>query len=96
MSDQRIAILDASHSLFGPNATDGNAMKIDHDLADLVLQPIPQFKEIVDIAVRDALAGGTLNSGKTAAMEVGMVCDAVGVRALTKVVHNQVLERLKL
>ncbi|KAF9528468.1 mediator complex subunit MED14-domain-containing protein [Crepidotus variabilis] len=95
MNDQRISVLDASHSLFGSRNLDPNAMRIDADIDNLVLQPIPQVKEIVAAAVKDALSAGILSSGKTAAMEVGIISDAVGIRALTKVIHAQVLERLK-
>jgi len=94
MSEQRIAILDASHSLFGSNSSSTDSTT-DSVTSSLILRPIPQFREIVANAVRDARSSGKFASSKIAAIEVGVICDADGVRALSKVIHSQILERLK-
>jgi len=92
MSGQGIAILDASHSLFG--FSDPNK-DVHSDVNKLVLKPIPQFREIVANAVRDAQASGSLALSKVATIEVGVICDAGGVKALTRVIHSRVLESIK-
>jgi mediator of RNA polymerase II transcription subunit 14 len=46
-------------------------------------------------AVKDARSSGKFASRKIAAIEVGVICDAGGVRAVSKVIHSQILERLK-
>ena len=96
MSEQRIAILDASHSLFGSNSSITDSPITDPATSSLILRPIPQFREIVAKAVRDARSSGKFASSKIAAIEVGVICDADGVRALSKVIHSQILERLKI
>jgi mediator of RNA polymerase II transcription subunit 14 len=95
MSEQRIAILDASHSLFGSNSTNADSLAADAATSSLILRPIPQFREIVAQAVRDARSSGKFASSRIAAIEVGVICDAGGVRALSKVIHSQILEHLK-
>ena len=88
MSEQRIAILDAAHSL---NKGDGKSSSA---VDDLVLQPIPQFREIVASAVRDACSSGTLVSCKIAVMEVGIISDPAGIKALADIIHSRVLDRI--
>lgn len=95
MSEQRIAILDASHSLLEYNASGIGSSTKDSATNNLLLQPIPQFREIVAMAVRDARSSGKFVSSKMAAIEVGVICDASGVRALSKVIHAQTLKRLR-
>ena len=94
MSEQRIAILDASHSLFG---SDSSITDSSTDLAtsSLVLRPIPRFREIVAKAVKDARFSGNSGSSNIAAIEVGVICNADGVRALSNIMHSQILKRLK-
>lgn len=91
MTEERIAILDASHSLFGSNySTDTSTTD------SLVLQPIPHFREIVAEAVKEARSSGKFATSKIVAIEVGVICDAGGVHAMSKVIHSQILERLKI
>lgn len=94
MSGQRIAILDASHSLFDVQIPDKIARK-EPEIDELVLQPIPQFRDIVSNAVRAHLDAGELKMGKVAVVDVGAVCDAAGVGILTRPIHTQVLQRLE-
>ena len=90
MSDQRVAILDASHSLFDVQTRKG------HDEVDqLVLQPIPQFRDIVSDAARTGLAAGNFKLGKVAVIDVGVICDTSGVGMLTRLIHAQVLQKLE-
>ncbi|KAF8813688.1 MED14-domain-containing protein [Phlegmacium glaucopus] len=94
MSDQRVAILDASHSLFDVQIPDKMARK-EPDIDELVLQPIPQFRHIVSDAVRARLAAGDIKVGKVAVIDVGAVCDTTGVGTLTRSIHTQVLHKLE-
>lgn len=87
MTSQRIAILDASHSLF-------DVGKKDPLIDGLVLQPIPRLREIVSEAVREGLASGKLAVGKIAAVDVGVVCNGGSVGVLTSAIHAQVLKEL--
>lgn len=90
LSNQRIAVLDASHSLFDVQMP-GKAVEKDY----LVLQPIPQIRDIVTDVVRDGLAGGDLTTGKVAAIDIGVICDAGGVDPLARAIHTQVLKHLR-
>jgi mediator of RNA polymerase II transcription subunit 14 len=94
MNDQNIAILDSSHSLFDVQ-TPGKTVTKDPVVDDLVLQPIPQMRDIVTDAVQNGLASGQLTMGKVAAIDIGVVCDASGVGPLTKAIHTRILEQLK-
>lgn len=103
MTEQRVVILDASHSLFTAddplsmsNLKGKNVVRPPPTTEDdvLGLQPIPGFAEIVMDSIRDVASTGTL--GKVAPVDVGVVCDASAVRALGKVIHDRVRARLKL
>ncbi|KAF8972893.1 mediator complex subunit MED14-domain-containing protein [Flammula alnicola] len=93
MSEQRVAILDASHSLFDVQMP-GKAVTRTPAIDDLVLQPIPRMREIVTVAVQNGLASGQLAMGKVAAIDVGVITNASGVGPLTRAIHAQVLEQL--
>lgn len=90
MSDQRVAILDASHSLFDVQTKKG----LD-EVDQLVLQPIPQFRDIVSDAARTGLGASNFKLGKVAVIDVGVICDTTGVSMLTRLIHAQVLQKLE-
>ena len=90
MSDQRVAILDASHSLFDVQTRKG-LVEVDQ----LVLQPIPQFRDIVSDAARTGLDAENFKMGKMAVIDVGVICDTTGVRMLARLIHAQVLQKLE-
>jgi mediator of RNA polymerase II transcription subunit 14 len=107
MTEQRVAILDASHSLFqagnppstlvgskGKNAAQPPSRKDQgSDQGTLGLHPIPGFAEIIVDAIRDTTSLGSL--GKIAPIDVGVICDASAVRALGRAIHDRVRARLK-
>lgn len=95
MNDQKIAILDSSHSLFDAKTPGVSAVETDPVIDDLVLQPIPRMREIVTDSVRSGLQSGQLTVGKVAAIDIGVVCNASGVGPLTQAIHRQILEQLK-
>lgn len=84
MSDQRVLILDGSHSLYdtGPSRPDG-----------LGLRPIPRFREIVLEAAREVLASGQTSPGKIVFLNVGVVCETAVVRALGRAIHTEVVNK---
>ena len=94
MSDQRVAILDASHSLFDVQIPDKIARK-GPEVDQLVLQPIPQFRDIISDAARTRLDTGNFKMGRMAVIDVGVVCDTAGVSMLTRLIHVQVLQKLE-
>lgn len=97
MNEQRVAILDASHSLFDVHkaGTGTPAAAPDPLLEALVLQPIPRMREIAGSAVQSGLAAGALVAGKVAAIDIGVICNASGVGPLTRSIHRQIVEHLQ-
>ena len=94
MSNQRVAILDASHPLFEVHGLTGDS---GDESVKFCLQPIPQFQEIVQSAVKKAAesmpAGHSL--GRVAIIGIGLVCSTRAVPILARTIHNRVLTRLK-
>ena len=88
--DQGIVVVDASHSLYGGVP----APKSPSIVNNFALRPIPGMKEIVAKAVQEGLAARTLEPGKVAAIDVGVVCNAAGVGPLTRAIHSMVMARL--
>ncbi|KAK2467838.1 hypothetical protein APHAL10511_000133 [Amanita phalloides] len=90
LSNQRVAILDASHLLFEGREAGGEALK-------LCLQPIPQFQEIVQNAVKKATESlhNVHSFGRVAMINVGVVCNTRAVPILTRGIHTRVLARLR-
>ncbi|KAG6857789.1 hypothetical protein H0H87_004205 [Tephrocybe sp. NHM501043] len=89
MTEQRVAILDASFSLFDPAGSKGAVEAGAREL--LGLKPIPQFKEIVTDAVQDMISLGKLQPGKIAVIDVGVICDTGTVGELGKTIHSKVV-----
>ncbi|KAG6866650.1 hypothetical protein C0991_000760 [Blastosporella zonata] len=83
MTDQRVAILDASFSLFDPAVQDNTG--------ETGLKPIPRFKDIVTDAVRDITSSGKAQPGKFAVIDVGVICDIATVCELGKTIHLRVV-----
>jgi len=103
MTEQRVAILDGSHSLFPRGnppkgkkaAATPQAQAPPQDDSILGLRPIPGIREIVLDAIRDVISTSTGPLGKVAPIDVGVVCDASAVRALGRAIHDRVQVRLK-
>ena len=88
MSERRVAILDASHSLFLSGAGETSSSE-----STLILQPIPGFAEIIQDAIREVMTFGI--SGKVVSVDVGVVCDAESVGGVGRAIHDRVLTRLE-
>ncbi|KAJ6602180.1 mediator complex subunit MED14-domain-containing protein [Mycena sp. CBHHK59/15] len=89
MSNQRVLILDGSHSLFNTGPAE------DRPGPDLGLQPIPRFREIVLDASREMVSSAAVSLGKIAPMDVGVVCETGIVRALGRAIHAAVVDVMK-
>jgi hypothetical protein len=91
MTNERVAVLDASQSIFdvpardaaGPNQIDG------------ALQPIPDFSAAVAEVVRESMKSGAIKPRQTALVDVGFVCDAAVVQPLALAIHKKVLILIK-
>ena len=94
MTKQRIAILDASHSLFDVPVPGKESPVKSAVVEGFGLQAIPQFKEIVSTVVQEGLAAGKLRKGTVAAVDLGVVCEGDGVGFLISAIHSRVQEKL--
>ncbi|EIW78720.1 MED14-domain-containing protein [Coniophora puteana RWD-64-598 SS2] len=95
MTGQRIVILDASHSLFKPPNRPQEPMG-PPQLPQATLgglKPIPDFRAILTDALRSIRAHA--QSGKFAAIDVGVVCDKSVVGPVACAIHERVLAKLK-
>ena len=101
MKGQRVAILDGSYSLFGPQEMGvGKGKGTNGD--GLGLRPIPRFREIVQEAVAEVLLSGSASShadgvvrGKIVPVDVGIVCNTDAVRAVARALHGRVAKELE-
>ncbi|KAJ6558514.1 mediator complex subunit MED14-domain-containing protein [Mycena vulgaris] len=89
MTNQRVLILDGSHSLFST----GSVQQSSEDPSiELGLQPIPRFSEIVLEAVKQLLSSGATPRGKIAPLNAGVVCQTDVVRTLGRAIYVAVVE----
>lgn len=91
MSQARVAILDASNTLY---PVDDPSLKhsppIEH--SELVLKPIPDFRTLLAAACKDV--AGAVPRSKIAPVDVGVICDSSAVRAVARALHERVMRRL--
>ncbi|THV06734.1 MED14-domain-containing protein [Dendrothele bispora CBS 962.96] len=104
MTEHRVAIYDASHSLYEVSPSvdpvkKEEDMTVDSSLstaeAGVFLQPIPDFQSIVEECVRHAVRSGTVPRGTIASVDIGVVCGTNSVRTLIRSIHTKVSEKLK-
>jgi len=91
MTGQRVAILDASHSIFSPDPTltRGKAKVQNTQEFGFLLQSIPGLKEIlVDVLKEDV--GNCVWS-----VDVGIMCSVNAVKRVGKALHQRVLSKVK-
>jgi len=91
MTGQRVAILDASHSVFPPDPiwSRGKSKMQDSHESGLLLHPIPDLKEII-LDVLKADVGGDVWS-----IDVGVMCTVGAVKRVGKALHERVLSKVK-
>ena len=106
MTGKRIAILDASYSLFpgnvvSPSQPESGSAADTHSSSDLErigLESIPDFRTLVLDAVR-ATRPRTPESGlggrRIAAIDVGVVCESSTVGPVIRALHERVLKKLR-
>ncbi|KAF8530531.1 mediator complex subunit MED14-domain-containing protein [Hysterangium stoloniferum] len=97
MTQQRVVVMDGSHSIFRSSAEDdvqdslpGGAMG--------VLQPVPDFAQILTEVLRDARVdgwAGDLDNFGIALIDVGLVCSASVAGKIGVAVFRKVQEKLK-
>lgn len=91
MTNKRIAILDASHSLF----QDPSGVPAQADTQPLGFQPIPDFRSLVAEAVHAARPLGAATGGLIVAVDVGAVCEGNMVGPVLRALHGRVLKKLR-
>ncbi|KAJ3733741.1 MED14-domain-containing protein [Lentinula guzmanii] len=106
MSDDRVAILDASYS-FHPSLSpstrskreekdaSGDVVMLEPTVSDHTLKPIPDYLTIVLDCVRQALESGNAIPGKIAPVDVALICHKTSVKPLIRAVYTQVAAKLK-
>lgn len=92
MTNQRVLILDGSHSLFSTGPVQQSE---DHTGTELGLQPIPRFSEIVLKAVKKMVSAGAASPGKIAPLNTGVVCQTDIVRTLGRAIYASVVDAMK-
>ncbi|KAF9268802.1 MED14-domain-containing protein [Marasmius fiardii PR-910] len=99
MTNRRVAILDASKSLYNTLTThkteDGDVVMFNtNDESNLGLQPIPGFTDIIKDSIREAITSGDGQPGKVVTVDWGIVSDQASVKSMMKRVYEKVSERL--
>ena len=93
MSDARVVILDASNTLYpSPPKTQGAGATTSSD-ANLVLQPIPKFQELVQATCQEL--GPTYGGSKVTLVDVGVICHSTAVRAMGRALYTKIQQALK-
>ncbi|KAG2354230.1 mediator complex subunit MED14-domain-containing protein [Suillus spraguei] len=89
MTGQRIAILDASHTLFGSSfsSTPSPSSEL------LSLLPIPDFKTLVIDALKFVRIKD--EHARVAYIDAGVVCDSSFVSGVARALHERVLKKLQ-
>ncbi|KAJ4468331.1 MED14-domain-containing protein [Lentinula aciculospora] len=102
MTDDRVAIFDASYS-FHPSFTakmeekdgSGDVVMSEPAVSEHTLKLIPDYSTIVLDCVRQALDSGDTSPGKIAPVDVALICDKTSIKPLIRAVYTQVAARLK-
>ncbi|KAL0581807.1 mediator complex subunit [Marasmius crinis-equi] len=104
MSHSRVAILDASRSIFSSGSLsnvsstqagpDGDVVMSNSVDDNLGMQAIPGFTDIVNESIREAAASGDAQPGKVLSVDWGLLSDKASVKSMMKRVHQKVLEKL--
>ncbi|KAJ7755751.1 mediator complex subunit MED14-domain-containing protein [Mycena maculata] len=89
MTNQRVLILDGSHSLF---STAPAQQSEDHEFG---LEPIPRFSEVVLDVVKIMISSGAASPGKIAPLNTGVVCQTDIVRTLGRAIYTAVSDKMK-
>ncbi|KAI9567227.1 mediator complex subunit MED14-domain-containing protein [Boletus coccyginus] len=102
MTGKRIAILDASYSLFQgtpsqPDSGSGLDSYSNSDLDRIGLEPIPDFRTLVleaVLATRPRIPEGGVGGRRIAPIDVGVVCEGGTIGPVIRALHERVLKKL--
>lgn len=89
MTEQRIAILDSSHSLFGSSSSPTSSTS--SDLHSLL--PIPDFEALVIDAIKSVRIKD--EHVRVACIDAGVICDSSFVSGVARALHERVLKKLQ-
>lgn len=95
MKDARVAILDASHSLFHVEDTGPKGPTMSHHVPrndSMVLQPIPDFRHLISEVVCEVLKE---HGGRISPIDIGVICSANSVPFVGRILSSKILQRLK-
>lgn len=88
MTEQRIAILDSSHSLFGSSSSPTSSSSDLHSLL-----PIPDFEALVIDAIKSVRIKD--EHVRVACIDAGVICDSSFVSGVARALHERVLKKLQ-
>lgn len=91
MTDSRMLVVDASHSLFRANVKPSTDDSQGPDNS-LFLQPIPDFQAMVSNAIKDLRTKNI--PGRVVSIDIGVVCDISTVSAIARTLHENILLKL--
>ncbi|KAF8170264.1 mediator complex subunit MED14-domain-containing protein [Mycena galopus ATCC 62051] len=89
MTNQRVLILDGSHSLF---STGSPQQSEDISSDQLGLLPIPRFSDTVSEVVKKMLSSGAASPGKIAPLNTGVICQTDVVRTLGRAIYTAIID----
>ena len=98
MKDARVAILDASHSLFHVDSDDNKAASLPQSSRPssqsdtMVLQPIPEFRSLISEVVSEVKKD---HGGRISPVDIGVICSSDTVPLVGRVLSSRVLQQLK-
>lgn len=91
MTGQRVAILDASHSVFAQDSSAPRGKAKAQSIYDngFLLQPIPGLKDMISEVLKEGLGNDVWT------VEVGAMCRVDAVKRVGKALHKRVLSKFK-
>ncbi|KAG2126062.1 mediator complex subunit MED14-domain-containing protein [Suillus clintonianus] len=93
MTGQRVAILDASYSLFGSSSPTSSSSTSSSSSELLSLLPIPDFKTLVIDAIQYVRMKD--EHARVACIDAGVVCDSSVLKGVARALHERVLKKLR-
>lgn len=91
MTGQRVAILDASHSIFTPESAlpKGKAKAQNSPENGFLLQPIPGLKDMLEEVLKEDFASDVWM------VDVGVMCRVDAVKRVGKALHHEVSSKVR-
>jgi len=92
MTGERVAVLDASSTLFGGGSTSSSSLPSSSSPALPILLPIPDFKTLVVDAIKSVHMKD--EHARVACIDIGVICDSPVVNVMARALHERVLKKL--